>query len=251
MAAPEPGYDEGTWTARARQALLRILPPDRLLPDDQPSYVASWIYVFGMGAIASLVFIIVSGLVLSLNGPAWYHVSALGHFVNSVHLWSVELFFLTMVVHLWGKYWMAAWRGGRALTWMTGVFAFLVSIAAAFTGYLLQTNFDSQWIAFEAKDALNAVGVGAWFNVADLGQIFTWHIVLLPLAVGAVVGLHVMLVRMHGVVPPIDAADTDAQVTGAASPAATTIPQPATPARAEAPSPVPADTFAPPRKEPA
>jgi hypothetical protein len=213
MSAQEP--DATGWTGHARRWLLKRLPPDKLLPDDQPSYVASWIYVFGMGAIASLVYIVASGLVLSLNGPAWYHVSALGRFVNSTHLWSVELFFLTMVVHLWGKYWMAAWRGGRALTWMTGVIAFLASIGAAFTGYLLQTNLDSQWIAFEAKDALNAVGVGAWFNVADLGQIFTWHIVLLPLAVGAVVALHVVLVRMHGVVPPIDAAETDAQLSGA------------------------------------
>jgi hypothetical protein len=191
-----------TWTGKARGWLLRFLPPDKLLPEGQPSYVASWIYVFGMGAIASLVVIIVSGLVLGLNGPSWYHVSALGHFVNSIHLWSVELFFMFMVVHLWGKYWMAAWRGGRALTWITGMIAFTVSIVTAFTGYLLQTNFDSQWIAFQAKDALNAVGIGAWFNVADLGQIFLWHITLLPLALGAVVALHVVLVRVHGVVPP-------------------------------------------------
>ncbi|MDN2783582.1 cytochrome b N-terminal domain-containing protein, partial [Campylobacter jejuni] len=81
------------------------------------------------------------------NGPQGYHTSGRGHFTNSVHLWSVELFFLLMVVHLWGKYWMAAWRGGRVLTWITGVIAFAVSIAAAFTGYLLQTNFDAQWIA--------------------------------------------------------------------------------------------------------
>ena len=201
-----------TWTGRSRRWLLKHLPPEKLLPEDQPSYVASWAYVFGMGAVAGLVFVIGSGVVLSLNGPGWYHVSALGHFVNSVHLWSVELFFIFMVVHLWIKFWMAAWRGGRVLTWITGMLAFLVSIVTAFTGYLLQTNFDSQWIAFEAKDALNAVGVGAWFNVANLGQILMWHIMLLPLAVGAVVALHVVLVRAHGVVPPLDAAGTDAQL---------------------------------------
>ena len=107
-----PEEDEyRTWTGKARGALLRRLPADKLLPEDQPSYVASWIYVFGMGAIVSLVFILASGVILGLNGPAWYHLSDLGHFVNSVHLWSVELFFMTMVVHLWGKYWMAAWRG--------------------------------------------------------------------------------------------------------------------------------------------
>ena len=201
-----------SWTGRARRLLLERLPADKLLPNEQPSYVASWIYVFGMGAIASLAFVIASGLVLALNGPAWYHLSAFGHFINSTHLWSVELFFLFMVIHLWGKFWMAAWRGNRVLTWITGVVSFAVSIVAAFTGYLVQTNFDAQWIAFEAKDALNATGIGAWFNVADFGQMFMWHITLLPIAVGAIVALHVVLVRMHGVVPPLESAETDAQL---------------------------------------
>ena len=217
MTANRPDEVEpfSTWTGRARRWMLTKLPPDKLLPESQPSYVASWIYVFGMGAIASLAVVIASGLVLSLNGPSWWHVSALGHFVNSTHLWSVEFFFLFMVVHLWGKFWMASWRGGRVLTWITGVFSFAVSIAAAFTGYLLQTNFESQWISFEAKDALNAAGIGAWFNVANLGQMFTWHIVLLPLGVGAIVAFHVILVRIHGVVSPIDAAESDAQLANA------------------------------------
>ena len=212
---PDPeaaGTGAYTWTGKSRRWFLKHLPPDKLLPEDQPSYVASWAYVFGMGAVAGLVFIIGSGLVLALNGPQWYHLSSLGHFTNSVHLWSVELFFIFLVVHLWIKFWMAAWRGGRVLTWITGMVAFLVSVVTAFTGYLLQTNFDSQWIAFQAKDALNAVGVGAWFNVANVGQIFMWHITLLPLAVGAVVALHVLLVRAHGVVPPLDAEWTDAQL---------------------------------------
>jgi ubiquinol-cytochrome c reductase cytochrome b subunit len=210
----EKGSDEEfyTWTGKARRWMLKTLPPQKLLPETQPSYVASWIYVFGMGAIASLVVIIASGIVLSLNGPSWWHISSLGHFVNSTHLWSVEFFFLFMVVHLWGKFWMASWRGGRLLTWITGVVSFAVSIAAAFTGYLLQTNFESEWVSFEAKDALNAAGIGAWFNVANVGQMFMWHITLLPLAVAAVVALHVLLVRVHGVVPPIDAAETDTQL---------------------------------------
>ena len=211
---PPEDADDHTWTGKARRWVLRVIPPSKLLPSDQPSYVASWIYVFGMGAIGSLLVVVASGVVLSLNGPMWWHVSSLGHFVNSTHLWSVEFFFLFMVVHLWGKYWMAAWRGGRVLTWITGVVSFAVSIGAAFTGYLLQTNFESQWIAFEAKDALNATGIGAWFNVADFGQMFMWHITLLPLAVAAIVALHVLLVRMKGVVPPIEAAETDAQLAG-------------------------------------
>jgi hypothetical protein len=67
-----------TWTGKVRGWMLHRLPPDKLLPEDQPSYVASWIYVFGMGAIAALVYIIISGCILALNGPSWYHVSAWG-----------------------------------------------------------------------------------------------------------------------------------------------------------------------------
>ena len=115
-----------------------------------------------------------------------------------------------MVIHLWGKFWMAAWRGRRAMTWITGAVAFLASIATAFTGYLVQSNFDSQWISFEAKDGLNAVGIGAFFNVTNMGQALLLHACLLPLVVGAIAVWHVFLVRRRGVVPPMDLAPVDA-----------------------------------------
>jgi quinol-cytochrome oxidoreductase complex cytochrome b subunit len=168
-------------------------------------YVASWIYVFGVLTLASLVVVIGSGCVLAIGGSGWWHVSSLGHYVNSVHLWSVELLFGFMVIHLWGKFFMAAWRGERSLTWISGVVLFAVSIGTSFTGFLAQTNFDAQWIGGQAKDGLNSVAVGAWFNVLNPGQMLMWHIVLLPLVVVALTAMHVILVRRHGVVPPIDA----------------------------------------------
>jgi ubiquinol-cytochrome c reductase cytochrome b subunit len=183
--------------------MVSALPPEQALPDSQPAYVASWIYVFGVATLAALIMIIVSGIVIAVGGINWWHTTAVGHFFNSLHLWSVELFFFFMVIHLWGKFFMAAWRGRRALTWITGVVAFLISIATAFTGYLVQTNFDSQWIATQAKDGINATGAGAFWNVLNLGQMLLWHIMLLPLGVGIIVVLHVILVRLRGVVPPI------------------------------------------------
>jgi ubiquinol-cytochrome c reductase cytochrome b subunit len=129
-------------------------------------------------------------------------VSTAGLFVNSLHLWSVEVFFFCMVIHLWGKFFMAAWRGRRRATWITGVVCFVVSVGAAFTGYLSQQNFDSQWISTQAKDGINSTGAGAVFNVTNFGQMLMWHIVLLPLAVGVLVGGHILLVRRRGVVPP-------------------------------------------------
>jgi quinol-cytochrome oxidoreductase complex cytochrome b subunit len=144
----------------------------------------------------------VSGVLLAVGGAAWWHTSATGHFVNSTHLWSVELFFMFMVVHLWGKFFMAAWRGRRALTWITGAIAFVGSVGTAFTGYLSQSDFDSQWISTQAKDGVNSVGIGPAFNVLNTGQMLLLHVTLLPLLVGVLVILHVVLVRRHGVVPP-------------------------------------------------
>jgi quinol-cytochrome oxidoreductase complex cytochrome b subunit len=102
---------------------------------------------------------------------------------NSIHLWAVELFFFTMVVHLWGKFWMAAWRGGRARVWVTGAVTFLVAIPTALSGYISQQNFDAQWISIQAKDAMNSVGVGAFFNVTNFGQMYGWHVLILPITV--------------------------------------------------------------------
>jgi quinol-cytochrome oxidoreductase complex cytochrome b subunit len=194
-----------SWTVWLRNHIKRTVPEGQWLPDRQPAYVRSWIYVFGVATLAAFLFVLASGLALAVGGAAWWHTSRVGHFFNSMHLWSTELFFVFMVIHLWGKFFMAAWRGKRALTWITGAVAFVGSIATAFTGYLSQTNFDSQWISTQAKDGLNSVGVGALFNVLNLGQMLLWHIVLLPLVVGVLVVLHVILVRRHGVVPPFDA----------------------------------------------
>jgi quinol-cytochrome oxidoreductase complex cytochrome b subunit len=176
---------ERQWTTRLRSRLVKVLPPEKLLPDTQPSYVASWIYVFGVTTMAALIVVIGSGCILALGGPTWWHSSSVGHFVNSLHLWGVEIFFFAMIVHLWGKY-------------------FLVSIGTAFTGYVSQSNFDSQWISTQGKDGINTTGAGAFFNVLNSGQMLMWHIVLLPIAAVLLTTIHVLLVRKKGVVQPFE-----------------------------------------------
>jgi hypothetical protein len=191
------------WTARLRDAISERWPWHQLLPDRQPAYVHSWVYLFGIGAIASLLWIVVSGMVLVFFGPAWWHVSTAGRLVNSIHFWSVQLFFFSMVLHLWGQYWMASWRHGRAIVWVFGVVIFALAIGEAFTGYLSQQNLDAQWIALNGKDAINAVGVGSFFNILDYGQMFGLHVMLLPAAVVTFVAVHIAMVRRKGVVRPI------------------------------------------------
>jgi hypothetical protein len=190
------------WTLGLRQWLAKRFPPDQVLPDKQPAFVRSAVYLFGALTIASFALIIVTGTVLAIFGPQWWHSDTVGHFFNSLHLWSVEAFFFFMVIHLWGMFYLGAWRDGRGRTWAMGAIAFVVSIGAAFTGYLSQSNLDSQWIAVSAKDAMNAIGIGGFFNVLNFGQMYGFHIFLLPALLIALIAFHIVLVRLRGVVRP-------------------------------------------------
>ena len=201
---PAPQVEPSSWTLSLRRLLQRKLPLNHLLPDRQPVFVGSWVYIFGVVSIAGLIWVVGSGVVLAFFGPQWWHQSGVGRFVNSLHLWSVQVFFVFMVLHLWGQYFMAGWRDGRAKTWMVGVVIFAFSIVTAFTGFISQQNFDGQWIAVNAKDATNSAGIGSFFNVLNFGQMYGLHIVLLPMLVATLVAVHVLLVRVHGVVRPIE-----------------------------------------------
>ncbi len=68
----EADEDTGMWTNRVRRPATRILPPGKLLPDRQPAYMASWVYVFGVASLAAFGVAVVSGFALALGGPDWW-----------------------------------------------------------------------------------------------------------------------------------------------------------------------------------
>jgi len=57
--------DDATAPSKLRQAA-----PEKMLPDTQPSYVSSWIYVFGVTTISALIVVIATGCVLAIFGPS-------------------------------------------------------------------------------------------------------------------------------------------------------------------------------------
>src|SRR6186997_2475891 len=67
--AMSPDRESRMWTERVRERAVRALPPEKLLPDRQPAYVSSWIYVFGVATIAALIVVVISGVILGLKGP--------------------------------------------------------------------------------------------------------------------------------------------------------------------------------------
>jgi quinol-cytochrome oxidoreductase complex cytochrome b subunit len=198
-------------TRKAQDLVKDNFALEDVLPTRMPAYVNSMAYLFGVSALSALVMLVLTGIVMAMFGPDWYHGSGIGHFVNSLHFWSVQILFGAIILHMTTKFFMAAWRDGRWKTWMVGALTFAVAIFTGLTGFLSQTNWDSQWIAVQAKDAMNALGVGAFFDTMNTGQVLTLHVAVLPLAVMALIGLHLTLVRRDSPVKPIPVEVRDEQ----------------------------------------
>jgi quinol-cytochrome oxidoreductase complex cytochrome b subunit len=190
--------------------------------------VSSLLYTMGVLTLGSFLIVILSGVLLAVGGVQWWHTSTLGALVNSVHFWSVQAFFLFMAVHALSSFFTMAWRGGRGFTWVTGVLAFLLTVVTAFTGYLMMTNWDSQYIAQQAKDAFNAMGIGAVWNVMDVGQQFTLHVVVTSGLLGFIVLIHLGQIRRRGVAPPPGAEHLEVAEDSSATPVSTPreVPEP-------------------------
>ncbi len=190
------------WTTAVRKRASEQLTWDKLLPSEQPVYVSSLVYSFGVFTLSTLLLVILSGIIMAAKGPLWYQVSGVGEFFRSVHFWSVQGFFFFMTMHLVGQFFMGSWREGRSFTWVLGALSFGVAVVTAFTGYLCRGDFFSQWNQVQAKDAFNGAGLDGFLNILNNGQIYGLHIVVLPAILILLVGWHLLQVRRLGVVPP-------------------------------------------------
>jgi len=176
----------------------------------------SWLQTFGSASLTLFLLMVVTGMFLALNyAPSISDAHAstayiqrqvpLGSFVLGLHYWGASAMVVLVTIHLLRVFFMGAYKFPRELNWMIGVIIFGISILTAFTGYLSQQNFDGQFIALNAKDAMNGAGIGSFFNVLNFGQMYGLHVMLLPIGVTFLVVVHIVLVRMRGVVKPIDA----------------------------------------------
>ncbi len=189
-------------TRRLQEFTQRNMSLEDELPTKMPVYVNSIAYLFGVSTLCGLVMLILTGLILALFGPNWYHVRPIGRFINSVHFWSAQAFFGFMLIHMFTKLLLGAWRDGRWKTWMIGVLTLGVAIFTGFTGYLSATSFSSMWHSVQAKDAMNGIGIGAFFNTTNFSQVITLHVAFFPFLILTLVVIHITLVRHESPVRP-------------------------------------------------
>jgi len=189
-------------TKRLQDFTQRNMTLEDALPTKMPVYVNSMAYLFGVATLSGLVMLILTGMILALFGPTWYHVRPIGRFINSVHFWSAQAFFGCMILHMITKLLLGAWRDGRWKTWMIGVLTLGVAIFTGFTGYLSATSFSSVWHSTQAKDAMNAIGIGAYFNTTNFSQVLTLHVAFFPLLIIVLVVVHLAFIRNESPVKP-------------------------------------------------
>jgi len=136
-----------------------------------------------------------------------------GWFVRSMHSWAANLLIFVLFAHMFSAYFMKAYRKPRELTWVSGLGLLVIGFGFGFTGYLLpwdevaffatkigidiaeQTPFAGEFLASLLKG-------GAEVGQGTLSRFFTIHVIVLPLALFALAGIHLLLVQLHGMSEP-------------------------------------------------
>lgn len=167
-----------------------------------PAYANRFFYSLGFLSMTSFFLLLVSGIVLAANGPDWWLTSPAGVYWRSVHLWSTQAFVVFILLHLMVVLLTGGYRAPRQLTWVFGALMFFFVLAEAEFGYVLRDDFSSQWRSLQGADLYNGSGLGRWIDTLNSRQIYGIHIVVIPLLILGLLGLHYLLVRVRGIAQP-------------------------------------------------
>jgi quinol-cytochrome oxidoreductase complex cytochrome b subunit len=187
---------------------------------------------FGLGGAALVLFLLlaVTGTLLLISyepSPerAYGTVQALveqvpfGAFVRNVHHWSANGLVLVAFLHLLRVFYRGGHLPPRRGNWWVGVALLLLTVASAFTGYLLPWDQLAYWAVTISTGMLEYVPLagglllraargGAEIGPATLARFFVLHVAVLPIATLMLLAFHFWLVRKNGgVVLPADVGD--------------------------------------------
>jgi len=191
-------------------------------------------YYFGGMTLFFFLVQVMTGILLMLyyrpsSGEAFESVEFImttvpfGWLVRSIHSWSANLMIFFAFAHLATVFFLKAYRPPRELTWITGCLVLFLGLAFGFSGYLLPWN---QLAFFATKVGTEIAGVvpgiGPWLlrflrggdrvGGGTLSRFYGWHVAILPAVTVILLGLHLLLVQIHGMsVPPQVAADEKKQ----------------------------------------
>jgi ubiquinol-cytochrome c reductase cytochrome b subunit len=183
------------------------------------------LYTLGFASLALFLVQMFTGMLLALYyspspdhayDSVEYMISQVpfGQVIRSIHRWGASAMVVLVVLHLLVTFGMGAYKYPREVTWWVGVLLFLVTFAFAFTGYLLPWDEKAYWATTVGTNMAGTVPLigrfvesvlrgGTQLGALSLARFFAFHVLLLPMALTALVAVHLFLVVWQGVsVPP-------------------------------------------------
>jgi len=146
-----------------------------------------------------------------------------GALVRNMHAWSSSCMILCLLVHFVTTMGMKAFGRPRELTWISGVLLLLITFGFGFTGYLLpwhQIAVNATKVGLQSIELVGAYLPGELSRLptiiretiqgepsvgqSTLSRFYAIHVIVLPLTVFAVLGLHLLSVQLHGMSPGVN-----------------------------------------------
>jgi quinol---cytochrome c reductase cytochrome b subunit, bacillus type len=137
----------------------------------------------------------------------------LGWLVRGMHKWGASVFIILMFFHMARTFLFGAYKYPRELNWIIGVLLLVLGMLEGFTGYLLPWDQTAYWATVVGIN-LNATAPfagpflaqflqgGLMIGPDTLAKFYALHMLLVPGAIMALIGLHLYLVVRLGVTSP-------------------------------------------------
>jgi ubiquinol-cytochrome c reductase cytochrome b subunit len=180
----------------------------------------NWWYVFGVLAMLVLVMQIFTGVFLTMNykpsaEEAFASVEYImrdvewGWLIRYMHSTGASFFFLVVYLHMFRAMLYGSYQKPRELIWIIGMLIFFMTFAEAFAGYLLPWGQMSYWgaqVIISLFGAIPAIGesvveyIRGDYSISDitLNRFFALHVILIPLAMIALVFVHIVALHHVG-----------------------------------------------------
>jgi ubiquinol-cytochrome c reductase cytochrome b subunit len=186
-----------------------------------PASSGSWFYVFGSATLLCFIIQVITGACLAFvyipsTNEAYTSLEYLNHaqfwgwYLRAVHQWGSNFMVFIMTLHMIQVFLFGAYKYPRELTWVSGVFLLLFTLAMAFTGQVMRFDQDAYWglsIGASVTGRVPLIGgqlvhlllAGPIIAGETLSRFFTLHVFIIPGAIIAIVSMHLRLVLTKGI----------------------------------------------------
>jgi ubiquinol-cytochrome c reductase cytochrome b subunit len=192
-----------------------------------------WWFTLGSALLFLIAVQLVTGAVLTMYyaptpDHAWESVrfisreARLGWLVRGLHFFGASAIVIAVALHIVRVIFFGSYKAPRELTWLTGVALLLVLLAFALTGYLLPWDQRAYWATVVTINLValppligpplaTLVRGGTEIGALTLTRWYAAHVILLPALLAFLVGVHLYLMRRHGISGPVRARQGERQ----------------------------------------